>query len=195
MSKKTVDGYLAGKDQWAGELTKLREILKKTPLEETVKWGMPCYTYQGKNVVGMSGFKNHFGLWFFQGALLKDSDKVLMNAQDGKTQAMRQWRMTSAKDIKPARIKQYVKEAIALVDEGKEIKAERKKPIVVPALLKAALAKNKKTADAFKKLTPGLRREYADYIAEAKRDDTKARRVEKILPMIAAGKGLNDKYR
>ena len=192
---KTVDDYVDHAEHWQTELKKLRKILQSTELTEDVKWGAPCYTYDGKNVVGILGFKSYFGMWFHQGALLKDKNKVLMNAQEGRTKALRQWRMQSAKDIKPTVIKAYVKESIELEKAGKRIGAERKKPIVVPPELKKALAR-KKTADKkFAELTPGKQREYADDIAGAKREETKLSRIEKILPMIAAGKGLNDKYR
>jgi len=134
-------------------------------------------------------------LWFHQGALLEDSHGVLINAQEGKTKALRQWRMTSATDITPAVIKRYVKEAMALVDAGNEIKPERRNTVVVPNDLQKAMRRHKGALAAFRTLTPGRQREYADYIASAKRDDTKQKRIEKILPMISAGAGLNDKYR
>ena len=192
---KTVDAYIAGADDWHEELTKLREILQSTDLEETVKWGAPAYTHNGKNVVGIGSFKSYFGLWFHQGALLSDKKKVLINAQEGKTKALRQWRMHSKKDIQARTIKSYVKEAIAIADSGREIKPDRKKPVVVPVELKKALAKNKKAGAGFKGITPGKQREYADYISDAKRPETKQKRLEKILPMIQEGMGLHDKYR
>lgn len=192
---KSVDDYIENAEHWRNEIVRLREILRSTPLEEEVKWGGPCYTYDGRNVVGIGGFKSYFGLWFHQGALLEDKNSVLINAQEGKTKALRQWRMTSAKDIKPAIIKRYVKESIELTRAGRSIGADRQKPIVVPPELEKAFGKNKKAGTSFKQLRKGLQREYTDYIVDAKRDDTKARRIEKILPMIAAGKGLNDKYR
>lgn len=194
-SKKTPDDYFANLEQWGDELRSLREILTKTELVEEIKWGMPCYTINGKNVVGVSGFKSYFGLWFHQGSLLKDDKGVLINAQEGKTKALRQWRMFAATDIKPQIVKHYLKEAIALAKEGKEVKPARNKPLVVPPELKSALAKNARAGAAFKKLTPGLRREYADYVSSAKRADTKERRIRKILPMIAKGAGLYDKYK
>ncbi len=129
----SVDEYIMDAGIWKNELIRLREILRSTELEEEVKWGGPCYTCDGKNVVGMAGFKSYFGLWFQQGALLKDPKKVLMNAQEGKTKALRQWRMQTARDIKPAMIKSYVKEAIKLVRAGKQIVPARRKPVVVPA--------------------------------------------------------------
>lgn len=192
---KSPDDFYKQDTPWRDELNTLRGILKSTELVEEIKWGGPCYTIDGKNVVGVGGFKSYFGLWFHQGALLNDDKQVLINAQEGKTKALRQWRMMSAKDIKPMLIKRYVKEAIALAKEGREIAPDRKKPLAVPPELKKAIAADKSAGDAFAKLTPGKQREYAEYVAEAKQDATKARRIEKILPMIKAGKGLNDKYR
>lgn len=192
---KSVDDYFAGAQNWPDELARLRDIVSATILSEEIKWGGPCYTYKGKNVVAIGGFKSYFGLWFHQGALLKDDNNVLLNAQEGKTKALRQWRMTSGKDIKPAIIKRYIDEAIALVDHGREIKATRGQPVDVPPELKNALRRTKGATAAFKKLRQGLQREYAEYVSSAKRDDTKAKRITKILPMIQAGVGLNDKYR
>ncbi|MEZ5892787.1 MAG: YdeI/OmpD-associated family protein [Parvularculaceae bacterium] len=192
---KTPDAYYKKDGPWRAEMNALRKVLLSTGLDEDIKWGSPFYTKDGKNIVGATSFKTHFCLWFPQGALLNDDKKVLMNAQEGVTKAQRQWRMTKLSDIKPAIIKAYVKEAVALAAAGKEIKPDRAKPLVVPPELKAALAKNKKAKAAFDAMTKGKQREYADYIAEAKQDATKAKRLEKILPMIAAGGGLNDKYK
>lgn len=194
-SARTVEDYIAGYKAWSGELEQLRGILQSTGLEEGVKWGAPCYMRDGKNIVGIGAFKSYFGLWFFQGALLEDKSKKLINAQEGKTRAMRQWRMHSAADIKPRLIRSYVAESIRHAKAGREIAAKRGKPLVVPLELKKALAADKGAAAAFRQMRPGLRREYADYIADAKRDETRQRRLDKILPMIARGAGLNDKYR
>lgn len=192
---KAANEYFKNQQQWHAELEQLREIVLSTVLKEEVKWGGPCYTHAGKNVVGIGAFKSYFGLWFHQGALLNDEKRVLLNAQEGKTKALRQWRMQSAKDIKATIIKRYLKEAIANVDVGKEIKADRDKALAVPTELSKALRKHKGATTAFRGLRHGLQREYAEYISDAKRADTKLRRIEKILPMIAAGGGLNDKYR
>lgn len=192
---QSVDDYVAGVSYWRKELELLRKVLLSTELEENVKWGGPCYTIDGRNVVGMLSFKSYFGLWFFQGALLKDEKRVLINAQRGKTKALRQWRMTSEEEIRPATIKSYANEAIELARDDRAIAADRTKPVVVPPELKKALRDNKVAGNSFKKLRRGLQREYTDYIADARREDTKIRRVERILPMILAGVGLNDKYR
>lgn len=192
---KTVDDYISHAGNWQAELRRLRIILQATPLSEEVKWGAPCYTHNGKNVVGLAAFKAWVCLWFHQGALLRDDSKVLINAQEGKTRALRQWRMTSASEIRPTIIKRYVKEAIELIDAGKEIKAVRPKTVDVPDELTRALRRHKGATAAFRALTPGRQREYAEHVASAKRDETKLKRIEKILPMITAGIGLHDKYR
>ena len=97
--KKSVDQYIVKKDKWQNELKVLRRLLNSTELEETVKWGSPCYTIKGKNVVSMGAFTEFVALWFFQGALLKDKNKVLINAQEGTTKALRQWRFFSVDEI------------------------------------------------------------------------------------------------
>ena len=192
---KNADQFFDELERNEPELRKLRKIVNSTALEETFKWSFPCYTYNGKNVLGLGSFKSYFGIWFFQGALLSDPEAVLNNAQEGKTVAMRQWRMSTSKDIKVRLIKAYIKEAIELVDQGKEIKPKKAKSLVMPDLLKAALKKNKRAEKAFGNLTPGRQREYADHVSEAKREETKVKRVAKIIPMIIAGGGLHDKYK
>lgn len=193
---KTVDELLA-ESTFSEELYMLRDILLSTGLEETIKWGAPVYTYDGKNVVGITGFKAHFGLWFFQGALLSDPKKKLLNAQEGKTKAMLQWRMTSKKDIDERLIKSYIREAIENEKQGRRI--ETAKPIrkapPLPAELKAALSASVKLTSAFQKLTPGKQKEYAEYISSAKQAATKETRIKKIKPMILSGKGMNDAYK
>jgi len=193
--KATVDEYITQSDRWEPELSKLRKILTSTELTEEVKWGAPCYTLDGKLVVGLTAFKEHVALWFHQGALLEDRDQVLINAQQGRTKALRQWRFTKIAEIKVRQIKSYLKEAIELQRAGRTVPIVRNQPVVVPAELKRALAADVEAKDGFDSLTPGKQREYADHIATAKRADTKEKRLAKILPMITEGKGLHDKYR
>ena len=195
MAGRTVDAYIASAKYWQPELIKLRKILQALPLEETVKWGAPCYTHSGKNVVGLGAYKGYCGLWFYQGALLKDERGILVNAQEGKTKALRQWRFTAGKEIQPKLIKAYVSEALQLAAAGREIKPDRGKPLVIPDELKDALASDAAAAKGFHGLTPGRQREYAQYIGEAKQASTRSRRLAKVLPLISAGIGLNDKYR
>ena len=192
---KTADAYFKASVNWQAEILSLREIFLSTDLTEEIKWGAPCYTFAGKNVAGLATFKNYFGIWFHQGVFLADKREVLINAQEGKTRALRQWRMTSMNQIDAKLIKAYLEEAVDLVKVGKSITPNRKKPLKIPPELSEGLAGNKDAHAGFDKLKPSLKREYADYIFEAKQTKTKHRRLDKILPMIMRGEGLNDKYR
>ncbi|MFO0924374.1 MAG: DUF1801 domain-containing protein [Pirellulales bacterium] len=191
----SVDAYIASCTTWQNELVVLRKILLKCKLVETVKWGGPVYTYQEKNVVGIGAFKSYVGLWFFQGALLSDPEGLLINAQEGKTKAQRQMRFQSGKEIKAKLIAAYVTEAKALVDRGESIQPDRNRPLVLPAELQSAFQKHKRIAQAFDKLSLSCKREYVEYIDTAKKSETKARRLEKVLALIQDGLGLNDRYR
>lgn len=191
---KSVDEYIAGNMEWKNELTHLRAILSTTELKETVKWSMPTYTIAGKNVVGIGAFKTYVGLWFFQGVFMADPLGVLVNAQEGKTQAMRQWRFSQISEIKETDIIPYLEEAIGNQKAGLVVKPV-KKPLAIPTLLSTALAKDVQLKLAFEQFSPGKQREFADYIQEAKRDQTKQRRLEKIIPMILSGEAPGDKYR
>ncbi len=191
---KTVEEYLEKNPEYTKELTKLREIIHKTELVETVKWGIPTYTINGKNVVGIGAFKSYAGLWFFQGSFLKDPQNLLINAQEGKTKGMRQMRFENAEHIDERIVKEYLLEAIENQKQGKEIKPEKKK-LVIPDELKEALSTDSQLAEAFDELTPGKQKEYAEYIHEAKQAKTKLTRLEKITPMIKSGVGLNDRYK
>ena len=184
MSKKTVDDYLIDAAHWQEELIELHRILLSTELDETIKWGMPCYTYDGKNIVGMNGFKSYFGLWFHQGVFLSDPEKVLINAQAGKTKALRQWRMTSAKDIKADVIKAYIEESIQHTQAGKKVPNAAPRQLKLPPRLKLVLEKDSSLQAAFDKFRTAQQCDFADYISSAKQDVTKHRRLEKIIPLI-----------
>ena len=192
----SVEEYIEKHEKYGEALTLLRDIITSTELEETIKWSIPTYTIRNKNVLGIGAFKNHFGLWFFQGVFLKDEEKLLRNAQDGKTKAMRQMIFNSIEDINKDTVLKYVVEAIENQKLGKEIKPERKKKAVeIPDELNDELSKDKSLKAAFESLAPYKQKEYCEHIASAKREATKLSRLEKILPMIAQGLGLNDKYR
>lgn len=194
---KTVDAYIDGSVDWKEGLEKLRSIIQQTELVEEVKWGAPVYTYNKKHIVGLGSFKSYMGLWFFQGALLEDKESRLINAQKDVTKAMRQWRFPSIKEIKQDEelILKYVHEAILNQKEGREIKARKGKPLVIPPALKEVLDSHKALSSAFESLNLAKKREFAEYIDTAKRDATKLSRFKKITPMILEGRGLNDKYR
>jgi len=190
----TVDAYIDRHTNFSDFLKTFRALFLTTELEETVKWGMPTYTMNGKNVVGIGSFKSHCGIWFFQGVFLKDTHKVLHNAQERKTRAMRQWKFTDDAIIDKKLILQYVNEAIDNCKKGLHIKPA-KKPLIVPAELQSVLDNDSILAAAFNNLTLTKKREFSEYIASAKRETTKLSRLEKIAPMILTNKGLNDKYR
>lgn len=192
---QSVEDYLDGHVKWRPLLERLRVIMNECEVEETVKWGQPCYTHEGKNVAGIGAFKEFVSVWFFQGALLRDEHGVLVNAQEGRTRAMRQWRFQAVEEIDETLLRAYVDESIENQRQGKAIKAERKKPVEVPDELAGALAEDRAAGERFDALTPGKQREYTEYIAQAKRAETRVRRLEKILPMIRAGHGLNDRYK
>ena len=192
----SVEEYIEINSHYNEELIVLRHIINSTELEETIKWSMPTYCLNGKNVLGIGAFKNHFCLWFHQGVFLKDNYNLLINAQEDKTKALRQMRFNSIKDINKAVVLAYVKEAIENQRAGKEIKPQRKtKKVVVPKEFKSILKTNKELNSSFSALTPGRQREYCEYIVEAKREVTKLKRLEKITPMIIQGVGLHDKYK
>lgn len=190
-----VTSYINSHPEWKTELDMLRTIVLKSPLQETLKWASPVYTYSGKNMVGIGAFKQYCAIWFFQGALLKDKDGILINAQEGKTKALRQWRFDNLRDIDENKILLYVNEAIENQKKGLEIKPETKKQWVLPEELQRAFHQNSALLNAFEKFTPGRQKEFAEYITEAKRENTRMDRLEKITPMIMAGIGLHDKYR
>ena len=194
---KSPEEYIASNKDWQQSLILLRDILLDTQMTETVKWGVPVYTFQEKNIVGIGAFKSYVGLWFFQGALLKDKQKKLINAQEGVTKALRQWRFNSVKEIESdlKTIKQYLEEAILNQKQGKEIKPERKKPFNIPKELYDIIKKDNKVKECFNSLSLSKQIDYCNYISEAKREATKISRLEKIIPMISKNIGLNDKYR
>lgn len=180
--------------QWKELLTALRKILLSTELVETIKWGIPTYTINNKNVIGMGAFKTYAGIWFFNGVFLRDEMNVLINAQEGQTRGMRQWRFQDLSELDHDLIKAYVEEAIANQKEGKEIKPQ-KKDLIIPPELEKALNQDPKLKEYFNKFTTGKKREFAEHISEAKRDETKLKRLEKIKGLILQQIGLNDKYR
>lgn len=196
MSKeKTPDTYFEGELKYSIEMNELRRILLKSGLTETLKWGIPTYCFGKENVVGMCEFKHHFGMWFYQGALLADVPKKLINANEENTKALRQWRMTSLTDIDEKLILEYIFESIENCKLGKKIAPDRDKPVTIPEELRSSLSKNASFGKAFEGLNKTKKREYCEYIESAKRIETKLQRIEKIIPMVISGIGLNDKYR
>lgn len=181
-------------NNWTEELELLKSIIVKTELTETTKWGGIVYVLNGKNVLGIGGFKNYFTIWFFNGVLLQDKINVLVNAQEGVTKSLRQWRFSSKEEVNEATVLDYIQEAIENEKQGKNSKPQKKEPII-SELLQKELDADGNLADAFQKFSPYKQYEFLEYIETAKREETKRSRIEKIRPMIKENIGLNDKYR
>ncbi|MGK4568824.1 YdeI/OmpD-associated family protein [Flavobacterium sp. 3HN19-14] len=179
---------------WDEELDLLHTIIEKTELVLTTKWGGQTYTYNGKNVLGLGGFKNYFTIWFWNGVFLKDENNVLVNAQEGVTKGLRQWRFTSKNEVDEKLILAYIHEAIENEKAGKVIE-KVKKEFETDPLFQAALDDNSELKTAFEKFSPYKQKEFLEYIITAKREATKIDRIAKIKPMILNNIGLNDKYR
>ncbi|SHJ10621.1 Uncharacterized conserved protein YdeI, YjbR/CyaY-like superfamily, DUF1801 family [Mesonia phycicola] len=195
MSIKSFEEYVEKHKQWKEELQQLRKMLLSTELEETIKWGAPTYVIANKNVVGLGAFKNHYALWFFNGALLQQNTKLLVNAQEGKTKALRQIKFKKEEELSISTLKKYVEEAIQLQKAGKEILPQKNKPLEIPIELEEAFKSDASLKSAFEKFTKGKQREFTDHIASAKREATRISRLKKCIPMIKAGVGLHDKYK
>lgn len=190
--------YYAEEHRYRLAIEKLRDLALKTGLEETFKWMFPTYTLDGRNVLAICKFKKHFGIWFFNGVFLRDELQVLENAQEGKTQAMRHWKFHTIEDISEKSVLGYMNEAIENQRKGLKLLPKKKEPVngtIIPDLLKDALKRDTSTYRAFKELSYFNKKEYSEYIANAKQVKTKLSRLQKILPMILEGTGLNDRYR
>ena len=190
---KDVDKFLKNLKQWREETKKLRAILLQTKLDEDFKWRLPCYTSNGANVVIIQPFKNYLGLMFFKGALLKDKKGLLVN-NGPNSQAPRRFEFRSLQEVtkQAAAIKAYIKEAIAIEESGQKIKIQRK-PEPLPAELKKIFTQKPALKKAFTSLTPGRQRAYILHFSSAKQSATRRARIEKCIPQILAGKGMNDR--
>lgn len=189
-----VEAYISENPFWKEGLIRLRELVLETNLEETIKWGQPTYTLGKKNVLAIGAFKGHFGIWFFNGALLNDPENVLTNAQEGKTKATRQLRFTSPEDIDEAIVRNLIQQAIKNQKMGREVTIDPKREVSIPDELAKNFSNDDELKRRFHDLTPGRQRDYAEYISTARQSKTKQTRLDKIIPMIKSGIGLNDKY-
>ncbi len=191
----SVEEYIEANSHFGEALTLLRTIINSTELEETLKWNSPVYEIHGKNVLGIGAFKEHFGIWFFNGVFLIDELNLLVASSES-TKGLRQMRFESIDDINEKAVLSYVKEAIENQKLGKELKPEKKGDTVsMPLELQKCFAEDKELKSCFEQLTPYKQREYAEYIASAKRPETKQSRLRKISLMIKKGIGLNDTYK
>jgi uncharacterized protein YdeI (YjbR/CyaY-like superfamily) len=187
-----VDWYFNTAKKWQEELEKLRKIVLGCGLTEELKWGVPCYTLNKKNIVLIHVFKEYCALLFFKGALLKDKAKILIQ-QTKNVQAARQLRFTNPHEVtkNAAVIKAYIYEAVEIEKAGLKIKL-KKAPSAIAEEFKNKLEKSAALKSAFNTLTPGRQRAYHFYFSEAKLSKTREARIEKCIPQILNGKGLND---
>jgi uncharacterized protein YdeI (YjbR/CyaY-like superfamily) len=185
---------MAYRDRWKAEIAAMRRVLAGLAMKEECKWGKPTYTVDGKNIVIISGFKDYFALGFFQGALMKDPKKLLV--QLGQVHAGRVMKFTSAKDIMAmaATIKAYVREAIAVEKAGLRMKPKKTSDFPVPEELSERFRKNARFKRAFEALTPGRQRSYLYHFAAAKQSATRTARIEKAMPAIFAGRGFLERH-
>jgi len=188
-----VDARIAEDKRWASELKKLRKVVLSTGLTEELKWGQPCYTLDGKNVVLIHGFKEYFALLFMKGALMNDPQGLLIQ-QTANVQSGRQIRFTSGGEVTrlAPTLKAYVKDAIAVEKSGARVKKKETAEFEMPAEFKAILDKKPKVKKAFQALTPGRQRGYLLHFSSARQARTREARIEKCLPQILAGRGLHD---
>lgn len=188
-----VDWFFDKDTKWQQEYAALRAIVLDCGLTEELKWGQPCYTLKTKNIVLIHGFKDYCALLFFKGALLKDPHGILIQ-QTENVQATRQIRFTDVREIADVEriVKTYVYEAIEVEKAGLKVSMKKTSDFTVPEEFQAKLDGNPALKKAFDALTPGRQRAYLFYFSQAKQSKTRVARVEKYIPKILDGKGLED---
>lgn len=188
-----VDAYVGRAERWRDETEALRAILLDCGLSEELKWGKPCYTFQGRNVAIIQGFKPHCALMFFKGALLRDPEGVLVKQGENSQAALRMefTEVGQVKAMEPT-LRAYLGEAIEVEKAGLEVPLREKRQLVPPDELLDAFDETPDLKAAFDALTPGRQRAYMLHFSGAKRSATRAARIAKCVPRILAGKGLTD---
>lgn len=189
-----VDRYIEKIKNWKEETSLLREICLECGLDEDFKWMHPCYTFQGKNIVLIHGFKEHCALLFHKGALLNDAENILVQ-QTENVQSARQMRFTDKTQINDLKgvIKAYIFEAIEVEKAGLEVKMKKTSEYEMPEELEQEFENDSDFKTAFFNLTPGRQRGYLLYFLEAKQSKTRTSRIEKAKPKIFDGKGHNER--
>ena len=188
-----VDEFLSKAQKWQEEFEKLRMIILDCDLTEELKWGVPCYTFQKKNVVLIHGFKEYCALLFIKGALLHDTQGILIQ-QTENVQAGRQIRFTNAQEIVAMEtiLKAYINEALEVEKSGLEVNFKKNTEFIIPEELQNKFNESSAFKNAFEALTPGRQRAYIFYFSQPKQSKTRESRVEKCMQQILNGKGLND---
>jgi uncharacterized protein YdeI (YjbR/CyaY-like superfamily) len=181
------------KGKWQKEIEQLRIIVLDCGLAEELKWGCPCYTFEGRNIVLIHVFKEYCAILFFKGTLMNDPEGILIQ-QTENVQSARQIRFTNLNEIvkMTQAIKAYIYEAIEVEKAGLKVPLKKTKDYIVPEEFQNQLDKMKGLKDAFESLTPGRQRAYIFYFSQPKQSKTREARVEKSIPQIVNGKGLND---
>jgi len=188
-----VDFYFDKEKKWQKEQEQLREIVLECGLEEELKWGVPCYMHQKSNIVLIHSFKEYCALLFFKGALLKDTDDILIQ-QSANVQAARQIRFTNLQEIIDLKsvLKTYIFEAVEIEKAGLKVHLKKTAEFPVSDEFQQKLDENPDLKKAFEALTPGRQRAYLLHFSQPKQAKTRESRVEKCIPLIFEGKGLND---
>jgi uncharacterized protein YdeI (YjbR/CyaY-like superfamily) len=188
-----VDAFLGRAEKWREEFEKLRKIVLDCGLTEDLKWGVPCYSFEKTNVVLMHGFKEYCALLFFKGALLKDESGILVQ-QTENVQSARQIRFTSVAEIAAMDniLKDYLHAAIELEKAGLKVDFKKTTEFAIPEEFQSKLDESPELKTAFEALTPGRQRGYLLHFSSAKQSKTRIARIEKAMPQILAGKGLDD---
>jgi uncharacterized protein YdeI (YjbR/CyaY-like superfamily) len=188
-----VDEFVREAKTWQDEFKKLRRIVLNCGLTEELKWGKPCYAFERTNVVIIHGFKEYCALLFCKGALLKDAHRILIQ-QTENVQAARQVRFTNVRQIVELEpiLKVYIHEAIEVEKAGLKVKFKMTSEFAVPEEFQNKLDEAPALKKAFHALTPGRQRGYLLYFSAPKQSKTRESRVEKCMPLILKGKGLND---
>jgi len=188
-----VNWYFEKEVKWHDEVNKLRTIILDCDLTEELKWGVPCYTYQENNIVLIHVFKEYCAILFHKGVLLKDTEGILIQ-QTENVQSARQIRFTNLQEITKLEnvIKAYVLEAIDVEKSGTKVPFKKAEEFAIADEFLAKLEEDEELNTAFYALTPGRQRAYLLFFSAPKQAKTREARVEKCLPQILAGKGLND---
>lgn len=187
------DEYFNKAMKWQEESRKLRDIILSCNLTEEFKWSKPCYMYNGSNIIVLQGFKEYCALLFVKGALLKDTNDILVKPGEN-TQAGRQIRFTNLKEITDMEdiLKSYINEAIEVEKSGLKVVLKETKEYAMPEELENELDSNPSLKEAFNRLTPGRQRAYIIFFSQPKQSITRQSRIEKCADKILDGKGLND---
>jgi uncharacterized protein YdeI (YjbR/CyaY-like superfamily) len=188
-----VDAYLSKAKKWQEEFERLRTIILGCGLTEELKWGVPCYTFEKRNIVLIHGFKEYCALLFFKGALLKDANGILIQ-QTENVQAARQIRFTNVREIVKLKgiLKAYIHEAIEVEKAGLKVNLKKTTEFKIPEEFQNKLDETPALKTAFSALTPGRQRAYILYFSQPKLSQTRESRVEKSMRQILKGKGIDD---